>query len=421
MKADKNIRIIRKRIKILLVFVCISLAFLSSQFIGCRFARKHLQTLPAVKVPQPVIRVKIKGPTDKILLSIDGNFEIYNSESKIIGHGSRLKDCYCSISSDKLMFANKGIFISDYCDIVPRENGTLKLEHRYYRGSLRIYRVNKTQILAINHVKIEDYLKGVLPGELPERFEDETFKAQAICARTFALYEKYTLKSARKWDVTATEASQVYLGKSVEISKANRAVKATKGIVLTARRTDGTWKIFPTYYSSTCGGWTQSARNIANTDYDIEPLQGGVKCNTCNISPYYRWSERRVSSLEIADALKKRSLLPNDVRAIYEINVLKRTPHGRIAKLELITYNGKRLRISGERFRLIIGSRKMPSTWCDIEKSGKEYIFLLVNGRGLGHGVGMCQYGAEGLARQGRTALEILAHYYPGSKPVRVY
>ncbi len=386
--------------------------------VGCRFAKK-VTVAPTIKVPQPVIRVKLKGNAERILLGIDGAFEIYDSKSQLIAHGNRLKACYCSASDDRIVFGKKGIFVSDYCDIVPKENGVLRLEHKYYRGSLRIYKVNGSQILAVNHVPIEDYLKGVLPGELPSRFESETFKAQAICARTFALYEKYTLRHSRKWDVLATEASQVYLGKSVEISKANRAVDSTRGIVLTGQLPNGKWKIFPTYYSSTCGGRTQSASSIANISYSIKPLRGGVKCDTCNISPYYRWTNRKISSHKIAEALKSRGILGADASSIEAIEILKRTPFGRIGRLAIISDTGERVVLKGERFRLIIGSRVMPSTWCDIIKEGQEY--LLTHGRGLGHGVGMCQYGAEGLARKGYTALEILYHYYPESKAVRVY
>lgn len=388
-------------------------------FPGCRIAKKAA-VVPSEEVPEPVIRVKLAGPADKVLVAIDGDFEIYDSRSQVLGYGRRLAAGNCYVAGDKLMFGVRGVCFGrgDYCDVVPKENGVLSVNNRYYRGSLRIYRVGE-KVLLVNHVRIEDYLKGVLPGELPKRFEQETFKAQAICARTFALYEKYTLRGARRWDVTATEASQVYFGKSVEISKANRAVELTRGIVLTAMYSDGKWKIFPTYYSSTCGGWTQSAKSISNISYDIKPLRGGVKCDTCKISPYYRWSDRRISAVEVADALKKRGLVSSDASSIVDIEVLKRTAFGRIASLSIRSDNGEQLTIGGERFRLVIGSRRMPSTWCDIKRVGDEYVFT--HGRGLGHGVGMCQYGAEGMAREGYTALEILAHYYPSSKPVRVY
>ncbi len=395
--------------------VLLALVFLSP---GCKL-RRQPTIAPVEKLPQPIIRVKLAGPADKIIIAVDGPFTVYNSDSREIFTARKLSLAYCYADKAGIVIGDKRIGGSDFCDIVPQINGTLSLNRRYYRGSLRIYRTSDAKILAVNHVRIEDYLKGVLPGELPRRFELETFKAQAICARTFALYEKVTLRSSRRWDVFATEASQVYLGKSVEISKANRAVDATRGIVLTAKRSNGRWQIFPTYYSSTCGGWTQSASNIANISSDIKPLRGGVRCMTCKISPYYRWSDRRISADEITQALKKHGLLPADVRTVTDVRVIRRTRHGRIAMLEIVADGERRLKISGERFRLIIGSRKMPSTFCDIEKSGREY--MLTHGRGLGHGVGMCQYGAEGLAREGYTALEILSHYYPGSKPVRVY
>lgn len=274
------------------------------------------------------------------------------------------------------------------------------------------------QLLAVNHVQIEDYLKGVLPGELPNRFSPETFKAQAIAARTFVLYEKYTAPGRKKWDVVATEGSQMYPGKSAETPKSLYAVEKTRGIVLTGNTNRG-WKIFPAYYSSTCGGRTQAATYLSNIDPQIKPLQGNVVCNGCRISPHYRWPEKSISAVEITQSLNNRFAAPVPLQMVKAINILNRGQNCRITKLEVVDSSGQRVVLSGERFRVMAGSRKMPSTWCNIRMQGSQFIFY--DGHGLGHGVGMCQYGAEGMAQKGFTAVEILEHYYPGAKLKPVY
>ncbi len=407
----------RKRISQQFALATVVASMLTA-ILGCRFNLQQPAVEPEIKPTEPEIRVKIAGPKDEIVISIDGPFVIYNQRGQILTRGARLSRVFVGFHNTFLQIGARRFEVSGFCDIVPKRNGTLSLDHRYYRGSLRVYKTDSGQIIAVNHVRIEDYLRGVLPSELPGRFRYETYKAQAIAARTFALYEKVTSHSRKKWDVLATESSQVYRGKSVETAKASRAVRATRGIVLTAKRPNG-WKIFPTYYSSTCGGWTQPAWNLAHIDKSIKPLAGNVRCSTCRISRYYNWYDRKVTRQELTDSLNKKLAGRVKFDLISEIRILKRTRHGRIAKIEVVDQSGKTIKLSGERFRLIVGSRKMPSTDCNIRTTEDGFVFT--DGHGLGHGVGMCQYGAEGLARQGRTALEILQHYYPGSKPVKAY
>jgi stage II sporulation protein D len=99
--------------------------------------------------------------------------------------------------------------------------------------------------------------------------------------------------------------------------------------------------------------------------------------------------------------------------------VSEETPHGRIGNVVLTSSTGERVTVAGERFRLAVGSRVMRSTDCDLRDDGEKVVFA--EGRGFGHGVGLCQWGMEGQAREGRRAGEILRYYYPGSRLVRAY
>ena len=222
----------------------------------------------------------------------------------------------------------------------------------------------------------------------------------------------------KKWDVVATEGSQMYLGRSAETGKSIQAVQATRGIVLTANTGKG-WKIFPAYYSSTCGGRTQSATFLANINPLIMPLQGNVVCSDCTASPYHHWTDRVVSAGEITQAVNKSCSPAQPFRNVTAIQVLSRAQNCRITKVQVVDATGQKIVLSGERFRLVVGSRKMPSTWCDIQAQGANFVFT--NGHGLGHGVGMCQYGADGMAQRGFTAVEILNHYYPNAKLIPAY
>jgi len=387
-------------------------------FTGCRRWARPVITTQKHEVPEPAIRVKIAGPAASIPMSVDGPYTIYSFNGQAVLQGSGLGYTQVKLEGDNLRIGSKVVKIDDYCDVVPERNGSVAVDSRYYRGSMRLLRTADGQLLAVNHVRCEDYLKGVLPGELPNRFALEAFKAQAIAARTFALYEKYTAPSRKKWDVVATEGSQMYLGRSVETSKALQAVEATRGIVLTAKLNGG-WRIFPTYYSSTCGGRTQSAIHLANIDPKIQPLQGGVVCRTCNISPHHRWPDRVIPASELTQAINKSMAAPLPFQMVTAVNILERAQNCRITRVEVVDSGGQRVTLTGERFRLIVGSRRIPSTWCNVRQEGSNFVFF--DGHGLGHGVGMCQYGAEGMAQKGYTAMEILSLYYPKAKLIRAY
>jgi len=396
----------------------LAVGFVAVSDFGCRLKRPVPKPkIAAPKLRPPVIRVKLMGPADTIPIAVAGGFYISDHTGKKILQGQSLPLTQAGLHGTDVEIGSRRLPIQDYLDVVPEGKGTVEVDHRRYWGSLRLHRVGDGKLLAVNHVDVEHYLMGVLAAELPRRFLGETYKAQAIAARTYALYEKYSRRgSNRHYDVLATEGSQVYLGLAAWTARAAEAVEKTRGIVLIGATRAG-WKIFPTYFSSTCGGRTQPGKYLARVDPNLRPLQGNVRCTTCNISPRYRWPQRAVPSAEITRRLNERMGL--DYQQITQIRVTKRTRYDRIAEVELVDASGATITLPGEKFRLIVGSRKMASTWCKIRKEGEDFVFY--DGHGLGHGVGLCQYGAEGMARKGHTALEILLHYYPHARLVRAY
>ncbi len=364
---------------------------------------------------QPIIRVKLYDGKGPITIKSETNTKIIQANGNLLTQ-EHLEETI-STHGTEITFGNLTINIGNHLDIIPEKNKPIQLANVPYRGWLRVLNI-KGNIVIVNYVPVEDYLKGVLSAELPRWFSEEAYKAQAIVSRTYVLYEKYSAPNGKLWDVVSTERSQVYKGIEAETQKSKNAVEETRGIVLTTQ-IDGHWRIFPTYFSSTCGGWTQPAWNIANIKHSIKPLSGNIKCNWCKNSPYYRWKPREVPFNYIKDRLNERYPSRDPIEVIHKIEVTEWTKHNRIKKVEISYNNNCKIKMTGELFRCIVGTRYMPSTFCKL-KSLQDSI-LIYDGRGLGHGAGLCQWGAEGLARKGLTAIEILQYYYPHSKPVKAY
>ncbi|NLE30123.1 MAG: SpoIID/LytB domain-containing protein [Phycisphaerae bacterium] len=398
-----------------IVAFLVSLAAMGAFFFGCQSPVKPRPGM--VEGKEPIIRAMIFGPAASMPLSVNGPLKV-QSRGRVVYQSSSMVLAEVRAEGNVLCLGAQRLAVNGVCDVIPDINGTLCVNGQYYRGSLRLH-ITGGQIYAVNHVQIEDYLKGVIPGEMPKRFSVEAYKAQAVSARTFALYEKYTAPGSKTWDVLANEGSQMYLGKSVEIAKGNQAVDATRGVVLVSTTEKYGRKIFPTYFSSTCGGWTQPAVHLANIDPNISPLRGGVKCDGCVISPHRNWDQKVVPLADVVQKINEKGASPAPFQQLTAVNVLSRTPQGHIVRVEVVDITGQRVTISAQRFRLIVGSRKMPSTFCDISIQGSNLVFS--NGHGLGHACGMCQWGAEGMAQKGYTAKEILLHYYPTAALVKAY
>jgi len=247
-----------------------------------------------------------------------------------------------------------------------------------YRGELRILNRNNN-LLGINILPLEEYLYSVVPSEVPFYWPMEALKAQAVLARTYAL--KSIMSSVgRDYDIEDTQNSQVYRGKSWEYSTTTTAVNSTKGEVVFYGNS-----IANVYFHSTCGGHTESARNVWNIP--ALPYLTGLGCPYCEDSPWSRWE--RVIRREDWDKVIKNSELE-----------LEYSPSGRILRL-----NG----IEGTKIRNIFN---LPSTSITgIEIRDKEVI---VKGKGYGHGVGVCQWGMKRMAELGFSYREIISYYLPG-------
>jgi len=311
-------------------------------------------------------------------------------------------------------------FMNDEVIIFPDEPYIFKLNGDAYRGKLKlIINPDGGTFDAINLVPPEAYLAGVVGAEMPSYWEPEALKAQAIAARTYCFYIKKRFGGNNTWDMKKTAAHQIYRGVAAESTQIWNIVNETKGQVLVCKQTDDTEEIFPAYYSSTCGGHTENSKNVFGDSF--EPLIG-VPCPYCrNVArpKFFFWPMIQFDNTYVITRLLRR--YPN-LKQLGEITNFSPaaqsnyTEFSRLTKVELLGSNGKSDFLRAEDFRLAIDptGRKLRSTICQIVKWGEKWVFL--SGRGWGHGVGMCQCGAEGMARQGKNAKQILSYYYPGSK-----
>lgn len=272
----------------------------------------------------------------------------------------------------------------------------------------------------INEVEIEEYVAGVTAREIPSDFHVEAFRAQSILCRTFCLYQMRS-RDHLAYDVLASEGSQVYVGTVAGPAgeKARAAAAETAGLVCTCPR-DGKEDIFPTYYSSACGGSSQSAWTFNPSDR-IEALRGDVPCDFCSLAPpdCYRWGPVTLTEQSVRAAILERYPRLTSLDRLKSVEATRQAPNGRLLELRLTDVKGAQWTLPAEHVRLAIGSRVMRSTDCGISLVGGEV--RLENGKGFGHGLGLCQWGMQGQALAGRTAPQILRYYFPGSSLTRVY
>jgi stage II sporulation protein D len=256
------------------------------------------------------------------------------------------------------------------------------------------------KILVVNNIGLDEYLYGVLYHEVSHRWPTECLKAQAIVARTFAL-EQMRQNKTEPYDLRCDIYSQVYGGRSGEKWSTSHAVDATRGKVLTFNG-----DIFPTYYHATCSGYTEDASNLWKVD--LLPLKG-VPCNFCGRSKHYRWRKE----FPLQQVREKLNGGGYAIGPISTVEILTRNRSGRNDRIKISDTAGGSVVITGKDFRQLFGPNEVRSTKFDAEiKRG----FLVLNGMGWGHGVGMCQWGAFGMSERGKKCDEILKYYYPGTE-----
>jgi stage II sporulation protein D len=294
----------------------------------------------------------------------------------------------------------------------PRD-GKVNINGRDYRGSLEIRKID-ANLWVINVVDIEEYLRGVVPceiGGVPEK-QIEAAKAQAVAARTYA-QAHIGQHQDLGFDLYATVQDQVYRGVTCEREITNRAIESTKGEVLLYRN-----QPIEAKYHSTCGGRTADFSDIWSGK--APPYLRSVSCRYCSNSPHYEW-KKELTKKEFFAHLRKRlrKINMNIARdeLIHSFRLKRNKRSKRVTHFVLVT-NKKEYTIPTYRLRTLFGQPGDPG---GLLKS--SYVFVktksdkvVIEGKGFGHGVGMCQFGALEMASRGKNYRQILYHYYRGTR-----
>lgn len=253
----------------------------------------------------------------------------------------------------------------------------------------------------IEELRLEDYVAGVVSGEMPARFPAEAQKAQAVAARSYALTRKIEAQAAgRRWDIGAGVLAQVF-HRGPPSAPARAAADATAGEVLALGM-----EPVEAYFHAACGGGTEAGLPALGRDL---PYLGAVTCDRCRAAPGARWSAR-IAARALGQAVGLG-------RAATAARVVARSGSGRAERVE-VAAGARRATIAATDLRQRVGYTRLPSLAFEVRVEGDTFVF---EGRGQGHGAGLCQWGAAGMAKEGKSYREILRHYYPGTEILRMY
>jgi len=347
--------------------------------------------------PAEVVRVAIIQDAQSLSLKVKGFYEVIDlKDRKVLYRGKSLSTTVTAYENGILL--GKLASRSDKLLIKADDPYTVMINGRKFRGGITLLKKDNAHLLVVNNIELEDYIKGILYHEASHYWPLEALKAQAVACRSYAVYQKQA-SGTRDFDLASDVSSQVYGGRTSERYRTNIAVDETKGMVLFYQG-----KIMPAYFHATCAGHTEDAGRLWNIS--IPPLKG-VACPFCRESPHFAWHV--VLSLEeIEKKLKGTNYSMNNIESI---TVLGRDESGRIISLK-ITAKNKSREIPAKDFRSLIGANIIRSTNFQLDIAGSDVV---IEGKGWGHGVGLCQWGAYFMAKNGSTFQDILAYYYPGS------
>ena len=287
--------------------------------------------------------------------------------------------------------------------VIPTDpNAIITLDSPYrsmqYRGTIEVS-IRGVALKLVNIVRLEDYLLGVVPAEMPSTFPQEAIKAQTIAARTYA---RNAIKrhKADGYDLCDSEHCQVYGGALKERAKTTKAALATNGMVLTYNG-----QLIDAMYSADCGGTTQSFGEsycVDEVPYLCVVAEPADIQHTC-------W-EKTCTLIELADKLTKAGIV--EAAGLRSIKVVKTSSSGRVSSIEIAGEKAAKV-ISGAKLRTLLGLKSILFTVECLEDGT-----VSIKGKGYGHGIGMCQMGAKALADVpfNYTFDQILGHYYPGTK-----
>lgn len=302
--------------------------------------------------------------------------------------------------------------------------GFIHFQQNPYRGDLTLY-AGPQGCEVVNTVDLEKYLEGLVNSEFSSKWNEEAISAQVVAARTYAWYQ---IREARKkhshFDVDSTVRDQVYQGYLKEDYQASHIADKTRGLVLTSLHQSDPAQAVPikAFYHSTCGGMTELPEKVWGVSYP--GFRKKVPCPFCHTSPRYSWN-LKLSGSEIAESFLARDLPKKAKEVISKKHLLALLPRQkpkdeRVFEVVTVWADGDKqfeFPISSFRFREWVGTSRLRSTLFQVhsETTGIGTPLWAFQGRGNGHGVGMCQWGAKIMGEKGHKMASILKYYYPNA------
>jgi len=430
---------------------------------------------------QPILRVGIFLNQNEVNIGGDGTFKIYNLKSNNLISEEHSKIVKLLLHDKGIEILEKGVY-SGPIKIVPIGNTKIIVvfngQKYHYRGNMEID-IDKEygKLNVINIIGIEEYLYGVLKKEISPLWPKEALKAQAVAARTFAIFNmnKYIDKG---YNICASTNSQAYGGVNHEDPLTNKAVDETRGVIIAYKGNP-----INAVYHSNSGGYTEDSENVWGS---FLPYLRSVesKFEEKVSPPHHTWT----CSIDENDLTRKLQKEGYTVNSVVSIEPVNRSETGRISELVFIADNNEVINMKANNFRSLMGADLIRSTLFNIKVIGKEIniakdtedkkeiedkeeqgestqeileqkkdwtikellelmmkrkeerekgkvekipkvkivksstpFTFIFSGSGNGHGVGMSQWGAYGMALQGSRYQDILKYYYQGINIIKKY
>lgn len=365
----------------------------------------------------PLIRVNLTPDNiDEVTISVDTPFRIVvPGNPRVLAQLRPVREIVVSAAGDGtgIRFGDT-VLPASQIEIVSVGDASIWVGRRLYRGIVRIYRRPGQRIMAVNVLPLEEYLASVVNSEMPASFSGAARQAQSIVARTYALTQ---MKAHPQFDLYNTTRSQMYFGYQYlnddgrplagETSGSRQIIRDTAGIVCTYQG-----KIFTTWYSAVCGGRTLNGRTVFS---NAVPALRSVECDWCREAQRYRWNSDIPIDVVKQAVQKHLSGKGSSFGTLKSLQPIPGTPGD--LPWYLVSDGTSQHRIAGTTLRRSLPPGALHSAHYSAEVAGNTVKF---SGRGDGHGVGLCQWGASGLGKAGRSALQILRYYYSGIETVRL-
>ena len=396
-----------------LIFVCFLVALLVSCFNTNNNAEAVYSYDNYLKTP-PKIRVLLHNNIKEIQIEINQPYSISDFKSdEILADRVNLKKSVLylksgdfrirPLSSESTHNAPTTFIKADGNVCIVTNNSYVQLKKSKYSGKLILVPNQDDRFSILEEIGIEEYLPGVIEGEMPIMWNDDALLAQVIAVRTYAIYKR-KIRTNALYHINKLDLA--YKGSYLSQDKTKEIVDKTRGTVMVYD-----WKLFPGYFHSTCGGHTEDINLVFNLK-SIPPLSG-VDCGYCTNSKYYHWKK----ILGKKDIQNKLNSAKSKIKRIRNISTEQIGPGGHCSTIK-IDHAGGTKRVNANDFRLIIGPNNLRSTSFSIKSSGSSFVF---DGKGWGHGVGLCQYGTQNMAKSGFRWFDILRYYYPEIDLVKIY